>query len=163
MKTKVLEPGAICVAVALLFVLSLPAYAKSGGSSAAHTRVGKTSKNATSVKPVTSSRKTQSGTLKKPEKVNLENKVGTTKTDSTISEINKSNQEAARIKGQLAPVQNQIKDTVQKMENKRQQEQTVKGNIENQQDKSGGIQKNLDAAAEKQRESDKAIECLANC
>jgi hypothetical protein len=42
MKTKVFEPGAICAAVALLVVLSLPAYAKSGGSSAAHTRVGNT-------------------------------------------------------------------------------------------------------------------------
>jgi hypothetical protein len=60
MKTKVFETGAVCAAVALLFVLSLPAYAKSGGSSASHTRLGKTSTNATSVKPVTSSRKTQS-------------------------------------------------------------------------------------------------------
>jgi hypothetical protein len=49
MKTKVFETGAICAAVALLLVLSLPAYAKSGGSSSAHTRVGKTSSNATSV------------------------------------------------------------------------------------------------------------------
>jgi hypothetical protein len=62
MKTKVFEPGAICAAVALLLVLSLPAYAKSGGSTSAHTRVGKTSANTVSVKPVTSSRKTQSGT-----------------------------------------------------------------------------------------------------
>ena len=52
MKTKVFEPGAICVAVALLFVLSLPAYAKSGGSSAAHTRVGKTSKITTAQEPM---------------------------------------------------------------------------------------------------------------
>ena len=61
MKTKTFEPGAICAAIALLVVFSLPVYAKSGGSSSAHTRVGKTSSNATSVKPVTSSRKTQSG------------------------------------------------------------------------------------------------------
>ena len=50
MKTKVFEPGAICAAVALLLVLSLPAYAKSGGSSAAHTRVNKTSAPATSLR-----------------------------------------------------------------------------------------------------------------
>ena len=61
MKTKVFKPGAICTAAALLVVFSLPAYAKSGGSSSAQMRVGKTSSNATSVKPVTSSRKTQSG------------------------------------------------------------------------------------------------------
>jgi len=65
MKTKVFEPGAICAAVALLVVVSLPAYAKNGGSSAAHSRVGKTSTNDTSVKPVTSSGKTQSGTSQK--------------------------------------------------------------------------------------------------
>jgi hypothetical protein len=65
MKTKVFELGAICAALALLLVLSLPAYAKSGGSSGAQTRVSKTSSNATSVKPVTSSGKTQSGTLQK--------------------------------------------------------------------------------------------------
>ena len=65
MKTKVFELGAICVAVALLFVFALPAYAKSGGSSGAQTRVSKTSANATSVKPVTSSGKTQSGTSQK--------------------------------------------------------------------------------------------------
>ena len=46
MKTKVFETGAVCAAVALLFVLSLPAYAKSGGSTSAHTRVGKTPSNA---------------------------------------------------------------------------------------------------------------------
>jgi hypothetical protein len=63
MKTKVFEPGAICAAVALLVVLSLPAYAKSGGSSGAHSRVGTASSNATSVKSTTSSR-----TVKKPEK-----------------------------------------------------------------------------------------------
>jgi hypothetical protein len=63
-KTKVFEP-AICAAVALLVVLSLPAYAKNGGSSGAQTRVSKTPSNATSVKPVTSSGKTQSGTLQK--------------------------------------------------------------------------------------------------
>ena len=65
MKTKVFETGAVCAAVALLFVLSLPAYAKSGGSSGAHARVSKTPSNATSVKPVTSSGKTQSGTSQK--------------------------------------------------------------------------------------------------
>ena len=65
MKTKAFEPGAICAAVALLFLLSLSAYAKSGGSSAVQTMgVGETSSNATSIKPVTSSGKTQSGTLK---------------------------------------------------------------------------------------------------
>jgi hypothetical protein len=68
MKTKVFELGAICAAVALLVVLSLPAYAKSGGSSGAHTRVSKTPSNATSVKPVTSSRKTQLGTAQTLEK-----------------------------------------------------------------------------------------------
>ena len=65
MNTKVFEPGAICAAVALLVVFSLPAYAKNGGSSSAHTRVSKTPSNATSVKPVTSSGKTQSGTSQK--------------------------------------------------------------------------------------------------
>ena len=59
MKTKVSQPGAICAAIALLVVVSLPAYAKSGGSSSSHTRVGKTSTNATSVKT------TQSGTAQK--------------------------------------------------------------------------------------------------
>jgi hypothetical protein len=57
MKTKVFEPGAICAAVALLFVFALPAYAKSGGSTSAHTRVGKTS--------ATSAKATQSGTAQK--------------------------------------------------------------------------------------------------
>ena len=65
MKTKAFEPGAICAAVALLLVLSPPSYAKSGGSSASHTRVGKTCTNTTLVKPVTSSRKTQLGTVSK--------------------------------------------------------------------------------------------------
>lgn len=60
MKTKVFVPGAICAAIALLVVFSLPAYAKSGGSSSAHTRVSKTPSNTASVKSVTSSRKTQS-------------------------------------------------------------------------------------------------------
>ena len=55
MKTKVFETGAVCAAVALLVVFSLPAYAKSGGSGA-QTRVSKTTSNSTSVKPVTSSR-----------------------------------------------------------------------------------------------------------
>ena len=50
MKTKVFETGAVCAAIALLVVFSLPAYAKNGGSTASHTRVGKTSTNATSVK-----------------------------------------------------------------------------------------------------------------
>ena len=48
MKIKVFEPGAFCAALALLVMLSLPAYAKSGGSTASHTRVGKTSTSATS-------------------------------------------------------------------------------------------------------------------
>ena len=61
MKTKVFEPGAFCAALALLVVFSLPAYAKNGGSSGAHTCVSKTPSNATSVKLVTSSGKTQSG------------------------------------------------------------------------------------------------------
>jgi flagellar biosynthesis GTPase FlhF len=65
MKTKVFETGAICTAVALLLLFSLPAYAKSGGSSGAQTRVSKTPSNAISVKPVTSSGKTQSGTSQK--------------------------------------------------------------------------------------------------
>ena len=62
MKTKVFEPGAICAAVALLVVFSLPVYAKNGGSSSAHTRVGKTSAN------VTPSKQTQSGTGQKSAK-----------------------------------------------------------------------------------------------
>jgi hypothetical protein len=37
MKTKMFGPGAICAAIALLVVFSLPAYAKNGGSSSAHT------------------------------------------------------------------------------------------------------------------------------
>jgi hypothetical protein len=65
MKTKVFETGAICAAIVLLVVFSLPAYAKNGGSSGAQTRVNKTSSNSTSAKPVTSSGKTQSGTLQK--------------------------------------------------------------------------------------------------
>ena len=65
MKTKVFEPGAFCAALALLVMFSFPAYAKNGGSSGAHTRVSKTPSNATSVKPVTSSGKTQSGTSQK--------------------------------------------------------------------------------------------------
>ena len=137
MKTKVFERGAICAAVAMLVVFSLPAYAKNGGSSGAQTRVSKTPSNTTSVKPVTSSRKMQSKTLQK-------------------------SGEVGAIKGQLAPVQNQFKDTVQKMENKRQQEQTVKDNTQSQQKKSGNsgsIQKELDA----QREMNKTINCIANC
>ena len=96
-------------------------------------------------------------------KTNLEKKVGITKPNLTISEINKSKQDAAKVKGQLAPVELQIKDVMQKMENKRQQEQTVKDNIQSQQDKSGSIQKNLDAAAERSREMGNTINCLANC
>ena len=65
MKTKVFERGAISAAVALLVVFSSPAYAKNGGSSGAQTRVSKMPSNATSVKPVTSSAKTQSGTSQK--------------------------------------------------------------------------------------------------
>ena len=65
MKTKVFETGAVCAAVALLVVFSLPAYAKNGRSSSAHTRVSKTPSNAPLVKPVTSSRKTQLGTVSK--------------------------------------------------------------------------------------------------
>jgi hypothetical protein len=163
MKTKVIELGAICAAVALLLVLSSPAYAKSGGSSGAQTRVSKTPSNTNSMKPVRSSRTTQSGPSKKSEKANLEKKVGITKTDSTISGINKSKQDAARVKGQLVPVELQIKDTMQKLDNKKQQEQTVKDNIQGQQDKSGSIQKNLDATADQQREMNKTINCLANC
>ena len=163
MKTKVFELGAICAGVALLLVLSSPAYAKSGGSSGAQTRVNKTPSNTTSVKPVTSSGTTQSGPSKKAEKANLEKKVGITKTDSTISGINKSKQDAAKVKGQLVPVELQIKDTLKQLDNKKQQEQTVKGNIENQQEKSGSVQKNLDATADKLQETNKAINCIANC
>jgi hypothetical protein len=153
-----LEPGAICAAVALLVVFSLPAYAKNGGSSSAHTRVGKTSTNVTSVKPVTSSRKTQSGTLQKSGTVAVQ-----PKSNSKIGAANKTKKEVDAIKGQLAPNELQIKDTMQKLENTKQQEQTVKDNIQSQQDKSGNIQKNLDAAADKQREMGNTIICLANC
>jgi hypothetical protein len=155
MKTKVFEPGAICAAVALLVAFSLPAYAKNGGPSGAQTRVGKTSANATSVKPVTSSRKTQSLTTQK--------KVGTVAVQPKSNSANKTKKEVDTLKQPLGKVDIEIKKLMQEMENKRQQEQTVKDNIQGQQDKSGSIQKSLDAAAEQQREMGKTINCLANC
>ena len=146
MKTKVFETGAVCAAVALLVVFSLPAYAKNGRSSSAHTRVSKTPLNAPLVKPVTSSRKTQSGTLQKS---------GTA--------ANKTKKEADALKPQLGNVQNDTKELLQKMENKRGQETDTADRIKGQQDKSGSIQKNLDAAAERSREMGNTINCLANC
>ena len=145
MKTKVFEPGAFCAALALLVVFSLPAYAKNGGSSGAHTRVSKTPSNPL-VKPVTSSRKTQSGTLQKS---------GTA--------ANKTKKEVDALKPQLGNVQNDTKELLQKMENKRGQEADTADRIKGQQDKSGSIQKNLDAAAERSREMGNTINCLANC
>ena len=97
MKTKVFEPGAICAAVALLVVLSLPAFAKSGGSSASHTRVGKTSTNATSVKSVTSSRKTQSKTLQKSGTVAVQ-----PNSNSKMGTANKTKKEVDAVKLNLA-------------------------------------------------------------
>lgn len=139
MKTKTFEPGAICAAVALLFVFALPAYAKSGGSSAAHTRVGKTSTNATSVKSVTSSGKPQSKTLQK------------------------SGKEADAIRGKLGKVDNDYKETLKNIETVTQKQKSENDRVKGQQEKSGSVQKNLDAAADKRQETNKAINCLANC
>jgi len=88
MKTKVFEPGAICAAVALLVVVSLPAYAKNGGSSGAQTRVSKTPSNTTSVKPVTSSRNPQSKTLQKSGTVAVQ-----PKSNSKMGAANKTKKE----------------------------------------------------------------------
>ena len=133
MKTKVFDPGAICAAVALLLVLSLPAYAKSGGSTASHARAGKTSTNATGgVKPLTSS------------------KVRTTN-------------ETKKIKSQLSPVETQIGTAIKNNEKIKGKETTEQARLKSQQEKSGSIQKNLDATTDKQREMNKTINCLANC
>jgi hypothetical protein len=118
MKTKAFEPGAICAAAVLLLVLSLPAYAESGRSSAAQTRVGNASTNATGgVRPVTSS------------------KVQTTN-------------ETKKIKSQLSPVRTQIGEILKanaRIEGKQAREQE---RIKVQGEKSGNIQKNLGAAQE---------------
>ena len=159
MKTKVFEPGAICAAVALLVVFSVPAYAKSGGSSSTHTRVGKTSSNATSVSPVTSSRKTQSGTLQK--------KGGTVavepKSNSKLGAENKTKKEVDALKPQLGKVDVQIKDKLNEIDKMKTKQTTETDRIKSQQEKSGSIQKNLEAEAEKRQEMNKAINCLANC
>jgi hypothetical protein len=96
MKTKTFEPGAICAALALLVVFSLPAYAKSGGSSASHTRVGKTPSKATSVKPVTSSGKTQSGTSQKYQ-LKSESKGLDQKANSLQIKVNEQNKQNADV------------------------------------------------------------------
>ncbi|HEV8465196.1 MAG TPA: hypothetical protein VGQ63_09365 [Pseudolabrys sp.] len=95
MKTKVFELGAICAAVALLVVFSLPAYAKNGGSSSAHTRVSKTPSNATSVKPVTSSGKTQSGTSQKYQLKSDTKRVSQQDTKANRQQINVNESEKA--------------------------------------------------------------------
>ena len=141
MKTKVFETGAVCAAVALLFVLSLPAYAKSGGSTSAHTRVGKTPSNPL-VKPMTSSRKTQSGTLQKS---------GTA--------ANKTKKEMDTLKQPLGKVENKLQETIGAIDRKKGTETDAADRIKGQQEKSGNIQKNLDAAAEKQRETNCTINC----
>ena len=159
MKAKVFEPGAICAAVALLFVLSLPAYAKSGGSTSAHTRVGKTSTSATSVKPVTSSRKTQSGTLqKKGGAVAVE-----PKSNSKLGAENKTKKEVDALKPQLGKVDVQIKDTINEIDKVRTKQTTETDRIKGQQEKSSSIQKNLEAEAEKRQKMNKTINCLVNC
>ena len=154
MKTKVFEPGAICAAIALLLVLSLPAYAKNGGSSGAQTRVSKTPSNTNSVKPVTSSRKTQSGTLQKS---------GTVAVQPKSNSANKTKKEVDTLKQPLGKVDRDIDKLLKANEHQNTKEKTVQDNIKNQQDKSGSIQKNLDAAADKQREMGNTINCLANC
>jgi len=158
MKTKVFEPGAICAAVALLVVFSLPAYAKNGGSSSAHTRVSKTPSNTTSVKPVTSSRNPQSKTLQKSGTVAVQ-----PKSNSKMGAANKTKKELDTIKQPLAEVEVKIKGIVNDLRKTETKQTTENDRIKNQQDKSGSIQKNLDAAADKQREMDKTINCLANC
>ena len=114
MKIKTFEPGAICAAIALLVVFSVPAYAKSGGSSSAHTRVSKTSSNATSVKPVTSSRKTQSGASQ-----NIKLKSDSKKLEANRQQIEQNKSEAAAQKAdqQLKSVSDRnqaIKDSIKK-------------------------------------------------
>ena len=159
MKTRVFGPGAFCAAIALLLVLSLPAYAKNGGSSGAQTRVSKTPSNTNSVKPVTSSRKTQSGTLQK--------KGGTVavepKSNSKLGAENKTKKEVDTLKQPLGKVDRDIDKLLKANEHQNTKEKAVQDNIKNQQDKSGSIQKNLDAAADKQREMGNTINCLANC
>jgi chromosome segregation ATPase len=158
MKTRVFEPGAICAVVALLVVFSLPAYAKNGGSSSANTSVSKTSSNATAVKPVTSSQKTRSGALQKSETV-----INQPKSNSKMSAADKTKKEVGAIKAKLSPVDTDIKKIKQGIDNKRNQETDAADKIKTQQDKSGSIQKNLDAATDKQRETSKTINCLVNC
>ena len=154
MKTRVFEPGAICAAIALLLVLSLPAYAKNGGSSGAQTRVSKTPSNTNSVKPVTSSRKTQSGTLQKS---------GTVAVQPKSNSANKTKKEVDTLKQPLGKVDRDIDKLLKANEHQNTKEKAVQDNIKNQQDKSGSIQKNLDAATDKQRETSKTINCLVNC
>ena len=116
MKTKTFEPGAICAAIALLVVFSLPVYAKSGGSSSAHTRVGKTSSNATSVKPVTSSRKTQSGASQNIQLKSNSKKLNPEANRQRI-EQNKSEAAAQKADQQLKSVSDRnqaIKDSIKK-------------------------------------------------
>ena len=148
MKTKVFEPGAICAAVALLLVLSLPAYAKNGGSSSAHTHVGKTSVNANS------SKTTQSGTLKKSGTVAVQ-----PKSSSKLGAENKTKKEVDALKPQLGKVDVKTKQITNEINKTHTKESTEADRIKGQQDKSGNIQKNLDAAADKQREMNCAINC----
>ena len=150
MKTKAFEPGAICAAVALLFVFTLPAHAKSGGSSASHTHVGKTSTNATSVKSATSSRKTQSKTLQKS---------GTVTVQPNSNSANKTKKEVDTLKPQLGKVDVKTKEIIKDIDNVKTKQTIENDRIKGQQDKSGSIQKELDA----QREMNKTINCLANC
>ena len=156
MKTRVFEPGAICAAIALLLVLSLPAYAKNGGSSGAQTRVSKTSSNATSVKPVISSRKTQSGTLQKSGTVAVQPK-------SKSGAANKTKKEVDTLKQPLGKVDVKIKEIVKEIDSINTKQNTENDRIKGQQDKPGSIQNNLDAAAERSREMGNTINCLANC
>ena len=128
MKTRVFEPGAICAAIALLLVLSLPAYAKNGGSSGAQTRVSKTPSNTNSVKPVTSSRKTQSGTLQKS---------GTVAVQPKSNSANKTKKEVDTLKQPLGKVDRDIDKLLKANEHQNTKEKAVQDNIKNQQDKSG--------------------------
>ena len=113
MKTKVFETGAVCAAVRWGVVFSLPAYAKSGGSSSAHTRVSKTPSNPL-VKPVTSSRKTQSGTLQKYQlKSNSKLKLEANREQIKVNEQSKQNADVQKAEQQRDKKKDAL-DNVQK-------------------------------------------------
>jgi len=90
-------------------------------------------------------------------------KSGTVAVQPKSNSANKTKKEVDTLKQPLGKVDRDIDKLLKANEHQNTKEKTVQDNIKNQQDKSGSIQKNLDAAADKQREMGNTINCLANC